>query len=334
MSPIPASMKAVLIPTPGGPEALVMQDIPVPQPGPGQVLIKVAAAGVNRPDLMQREGTYPPPKGHCTTPGLEVAGHVAALGPDTERFKTGDPVMALVNGGGYAEYCIAEEPACLPIPEGLSMVEAAGIPETFFTVWHNVFQRGDLKSGEWFMVHGGTSGIGVAAIQLAKTFGAKVIATAGSDEKCQACRDLGADVAVNYRTEDFVDAVKEATGKAGVDVILDMVGGDYIARNIKSLGDDGRLVNIAYQKGSKAEIDFLRVMLKRLTITGSTLRIRPTEVKGEIAAGLERHALPKLAEGKIKIVIDGTFPLSQAAKAHARMDEGAHIGKVILTVAE
>lgn len=332
MSTIPATMKAIAIPTPGGPEALVMQDIAVPQPGPGQVLIKVEAAGVNRPDLMQREGTYPPPKGHCTTPGLEVAGTIAALGPDTGRFKEGEPVMALVNGGGYAEYCIAEEPACLPIPAGLSMIEAAGLPETFFTVWHNVFQRGDLKSGEWFMIHGGTSGIGVAAIQLAKAFGAKVIATAGSDEKCQACRDLGADVAVNYRTEDFVEAAKQATGNAGVDVILDMVGGDYIARNIKSLGDDGRLVNIAYQKGSKAEIDFLRVMLKRLTITGSTLRIRPTEVKGEIAAGLEQHALPKLAEGKVKIVIDGTFPLSEAAKAHARMDEGAHIGKVILTL--
>ncbi len=332
MSSIPATMKAFAIPTPGGPEALVMQDIAVPQPGPGQVLIKVEAAGVNRPDLMQREGTYPPPKGHCTTPGLEVSGTVAALGPDTGRFKQGEPVMALVNGGGYAEYCIAEEPACLPIPEGLSMIEAAGLPETFFTVWHNVFQRGDLKSGEWFMIHGGTSGIGVAAIQLAKAFGAKVIATAGSDEKCQACRDLGADVAVNYRTADFVEAAREATGKAGVDVILDMVGGDYIARNIKTLGDDGRLVNIAYQKGSKAEVDFLRVMLKRLTITGSTLRIRSTEVKGEIAAGLEQHALPKLAEGKVKIVIDGTYPLAEAARAHARMDEGAHIGKVILTV--
>ncbi|MEO1398974.1 MAG: NAD(P)H-quinone oxidoreductase [Pseudomonadota bacterium] len=332
MSDLPTTMTAIAIPEPGGPDALKPMEIPVPAPGPGQVLIKVAAAGVNRPDVMQREGTYPAPKGHCTTPGLEVSGEVVAIGPEAAGLEMGDAVMALVNGGGYAEYCIAEAPACIPVPSGVSLTEAAGVPETFFTVWHNVFQRGALQSGEWFMVHGGTSGIGVTAIQLAKAFGATIVSTAGSDDKCDAMRELGCDHVINYRTQNFVDVVKEATAKRGVNVILDMVGGDYIANNIRCLADDGRLVNIAYQKGSKAEIDFLRVMLKRLTITGSTLRIRTTDVKGKIASELKEYVVPLLVDGRVKVVMDSTFPLRDAAKAHARLEEGSHIGKVILTV--
>ena len=329
---LPATMTAVRIHGKGGPEVLVPEQIAVPQPGPGQVLVRVHAAGVNRPDVMQRKGQYPAPKGHCDTPGLEIAGTVAALGAGASRFKPGDAVIALVNGGGYAEYCVVEEPACIAKPAALTWAQAGGVAETFFTVWHNVFERGGLKSGEWFMVHGGSSGIGVTAIQLAKAFGAHVIATAGSPDKCAACRQLGADVAVDYKTQDFVEAVKQATGGKGVDVILDMVGGDYVDRNIRSLADDGRMVNIAYQNGSKVEVDMLRVMLKRLTVTGSTLRIRPTSVKGAIARGLEANVLPLLADGRIKVPIDSTFPLAEAAKAHARMDSSAHIGKIILTI--
>jgi NADPH2:quinone reductase len=331
-SGLPETMTAAVIRGKGGPEVLALDTIAVPKPGRGQVLIKVHAAGINRPDVMQRKGQYPAPKGHSEIPGLEVSGEVAAVGEGATRFNTGDKVMALVNGGGYAQFCIAEEPACLPVPSNLSMLEAGGMPETFFTVWHNVFDRCRLKSGEWFMVHGGTSGIGVTAIQLAKAFGAKVIATAGSPEKCEACVKLGADRAVNYTTEDFVEAVKEVTTGRGVDVILDMVGGDYVDRNIRSLGDDGRVVNIAYQKGSKVEVDMLRVMLKRLTVTGSTLRIRPTEVKGAIARGLEANVLPLLIDGRVKIVTDTVFPLADVAKAHARMDGGQHIGKILLTM--
>ncbi|CFW99674.1 NAD(P)H quinone oxidoreductase [Candidatus Filomicrobium marinum] len=332
MTGIPQSMNFINCSDKGGPEVLKLDSMPTPEPGPGQVLIKVEAAGVNRPDLLQRQGLYPAPKGHSETLGLEAAGTVVALGPNTHHFKPGDKVMALLNGGGYAQYCLAEEATCLPIPDGLPMIQAAAVPETFFTVWHNVFERGGLKAGEWFMIHGGTSGIGVTAIQLAKAFGAKVIATAGSDSKCQVCRELGADAAVNYKMDDFVSVVKTVTDKRGVDVILDMVGGDYIAKNIASLGDDGRLVNIAYQKGSKAEVDFMRVMLKRLTITGSTLRIRPTDVKSRIARSLEQNVLPLLADGSIKVVMDSTFPLNEASKAHARLDQGEHIGKVVLTV--
>lgn len=329
---LPETMTAVAIEGKGGPDVLVPASRPVPAPGPGQVLIRVAAAGVNRPDVLQRKGFYPAPKGHSEIPGLEVAGEVAAVGEGAARFKPGDRVMALVNGGGYAEYCIAEEPATLPIPAGLAMAQAAGIPETFFTVWHNVFERGALKPGEWFMIHGGTSGIGVTAIQLAKAFGAKVIATAGSAAKCEACRQLGADVAVDYASQDFTEAVKEATGGKGVDVILDMVGGDYVDRNIRSLADDGRLVNIAYQKGSKVEVDMMRVMLKRLTLTGSTLRIRPTAVKGGIARALEAKVWPLLADKRLSVVMDSTYPLRDAAAAHRRMEEGAHIGKIVLVV--
>jgi len=332
MSDLPSTMTAVSYDQPGPPGVLTTATIETPQPGAGQVLIKVAAAGVNRPDVMQREGNYPAPKGHCTTLGLEVAGTIAAIGAEVSGLAVGDRVMALVNGGGYAEYCIADAPVCIAVPANLSDEEAGGVPETFFTVWHNVFQRGALSSGEWFLVHGGTSGIGVTAIQLAKAFGAKVAATAGSDEKCATMKELGADIAINYRTQDFVDVLKEATGKKGVDVILDMVGGDYIAKNIKCLADDGRLVNIAYQKGSKAEIDFLRVMLKRLTITGSTMRIRTTDVKARIAAELSEYVMPLLADGRVKVIIDSTYPLTEASNAHARLDEGSHIGKVILKV--
>ncbi len=332
MSALPQSMTVIAIQGKGAPDVLVAEQRPVPAPGAGQVLIKVEAAGVNRPDVLQRKGLYPAPKGHSELPGLEVSGTVAATGDGASRFAVGDRVMALLNGGGYAEYALAEEAATLPVPAGLSMIEAAGLPETFFTVWHNVFERGALKSGEWFLVHGGTSGIGVTAIQLAAALGARVIATAGSAAKCEACRALGAVRAIDYRHEDFVEVVKAETGGRGVDVILDMVGGDYVDRNIRSLGDDGRLVNIGYQSGSKVTVDMMRVMLKRLTLTGSTLRIRPTEIKGAIARAVETHALPLLADGKVKIVVDSTFPLAQAGAAHERMEGSQHIGKIVLTV--
>lgn len=332
MTTLPETMTAIAIPGKGGPEVLVAETRPVPVPGAGQVVIKVAAAGVNRPDVLQRKGLYPAPKGHSELPGLEAAGTVAAVGAGVTRFKVGDPVMALLNGGGYAEYALAEEPATLAVPEGVSMVEAAAIPETCFTVWHNVFERGVLKSGEWLLVHGGTSGIGVTAIQLAAALGAKVIATAGSAAKCAVCLELGARRAVDYTAEDFVEVAKAETEGRGVDVILDMVGGDYVDRNIRSLADDGRLVNIGYQNGSKVTVDMMRVMLKRLTLTGSTLRIRPTTVKGAIARAVEAQALPLVASGKIKIVIDSTFPLAEAAQAHARMETSQHIGKIVLTV--
>jgi NADPH:quinone reductase len=332
MSPLPTTMTAITISAPGGPEVLVPAERPVPVPGPGQVLIKVAAAGVNRPDVLQRTGGYPAPKGHSDIPGLEVSGHIAAVGPDAARFAVGAPVMALVNGGGYAQYCLAEVGSTLPVPASLSLIEAAGIPETAFTVWHNVFERGQLKAGDWILIHGGTSGIGVTAIQLAKAFGAHVITTAGSDEKCAACLALGADRAVNHATADFGEAVKDATGGRGVDVILDMVGGDYVERNIRACADDARIVNIAYQKGSKVTVDMIRVMLKRLTLTGSTLRIRTTAVKAQIAAAVEANVLPRFADGRIRVVLDQTFPLEQAADAHRRIEAGSHIGKIVLTV--
>ena len=331
MTTLRATMTAIAIAGKGGPEVLRPETIAVPQPGPGQLLVKVAAAGVNRPDVMQRLGLYPAPKGHSEIPGLEIAGTVVASGEGTRRFMTGHTVMALVNGGGYAEYCVADETACLPIPTGRGMVEAAAIPEGFFTVWHNVFERGGLKQGEWFLMHGGTSGIGVVAIQLARAFGAKVIATVGSADKCTACLELGATRAIDYTSEDFVEAVKAETKGRGVNVILDIVGGDYVERNIRSLAEDGRLVNIAFQKGSKVTIDLMRVMLKRLTLTGSTLRIRPAEVKAGIARAVEDKALPLVGNGQVKIIVDSAFPLSEAAKAHERMDE-SHIGKIVLRV--
>ncbi len=333
MLQIPAQMPAVRISAPGGPEALVATQLPVPQPKPGEVLIKVAAAGVNRPDVLQRKGLYPAPKGHSELPGLEVSGTVVATGDGCRRFKPGDQVMALVNGGGYAGYAVADEGATLPVPAGISLSSAAALPEALYTVWHNVFERGALKSGERFLVHGGTSGIGVAAIQMAKAFGAHVTATAGSDDKCAACLKLGADRAINYVTEDFAGVIKADTAGKGVDVILDMVGGDYIDKNVRSLADDGRLVNIAFQKGSTATLDLMRVMLKRLTLTGSTLRIRTPEVKAGIARAVEDKVLPLVASGKIKVLVDSSFPLADASKAHARMEGSQHIGKIVLTVA-
>ena len=331
MTTVPTTMTAIAIAGKGGPEVLRPEAIAVPQPGPGQLLVKVAAAGVNRPDVMQRLGLYPAPKGHSQIPGLEIAGTVVASGEGTHRFMTGHTVMALVNGGGYAQYCVADETACLPIPAGLDMVEAAAIPEGFFTVWHNVFERGSLKEGEWFLMHGGTSGIGVVAIQLARAFGAKAITTVGSADKCAACLKLGATRAVDYTREDFVEVVKAETEGRGVNVILDIVGGDYVERNIRSLAEDGRLVNIAFQKGSKVTIDLIRVMLKRLTLTGSTLRIRSEDVKARIARAVEDKALPLIADGQVKILVDSTFPLSEAAKAHERMDQ-SHIGKIVIKI--
>jgi len=331
MTTVPAAMTAIAIAGKGGPEVLRPETIAVPQPGPGQLLVKVAAAGVNRPDVMQRLGLYPAPKGHSQIPGLEIAGTVVASGEGTHRFMTGHTVMALVNGGGYAQYCVADETVCLPIPAGLDMVEAAAIPEGFFTVWHNVFERGGLKEGEWFLMHGGTSGIGVVAIQLARAFGAKVITTVGSADKCAACLKLGATRAVDYTREDFVEVVKVETEGRGVNVILDIVGGDYVERNIRSLAEDGRLVNIAFQKGSKVTIDLIRVMLKRLTLTGSTLRIRSEDVKARIARAVEDRALPLVTDGQVKILVDSTFPLSEAAKAHERMDQ-SHIGKIVIKI--
>jgi NADPH2:quinone reductase len=332
MSVVPATMAVVAIAGKGGPEVLVPETRPTPEPGPGQLLIRVKAAGINRPDVLQRKGTYPAPKGHSEIPGLEVAGEVAKLGPGTSRFRAGDRVMALVNGGGYAEYCLADEGSCLPVPERLSFVEAAGVPETFFTVWHNVFERGALKSGEWLLVHGGTSGIGTTAIQLGQAMGARVIATAGSPEKCKACVKLGAVRAVDYKTEDFVEAVKSETGGRGVDVILDIVGGDYLERNIRALAEDGRLVNIGHQTSTQVPIDLVRLMLKRLTITGSTLRIRTGEVKAGIARAVEEKVLPLLADGRVRVVVDRTYPLAEAAEAHRRMETSEHIGKIVLVV--
>ena len=331
MAQLPAKMTVIGIKSPGGPDALMPEERPTPKPGAGEILVKVAAAGVNRPDVMQRQGNYPPPPGAPDIPGLEIAGDVVELGPDAKRWKLGDKVMALVVGGGYAEYCLAHESHALPVT-GLSMVEAAAVPETFFTVWHNVFERGALKKGETLLVHGGTSGIGTTAIMLAKEFGARVITTAGSDEKCAACRKLGADVAINYKTEDFVAAAKKATNDKGVELILDMVGGDYIARNYEAAAVEGRVVQIAFQGGPKAEVNFMRLMLKRLHHTGSTLRARSVPDKAAIAKAIADNVLPLFAKGKAKPIIYKTFPLREAAKAHALMESSAHIGKIVLTV--
>jgi len=329
---LPETMTAIEIREPGGPEVLVPATRPVPRPGAGEVLIKVAAAGVNRPDVLQRKGGYPPPKGASDIPGLEVAGIVVAVGPEVETPKVGEQVCALVTGGGYAEYCVAPAPQCLPVPRGFSLEQAACLPETFFTVWINVFQRSGLKPGESFLVHGGTSGIGTTAIQLAKAFGCTVFATAGSAEKVKACKDLGADHAINYKDEDFVYVVNESTGGKGVDVILDMVGGDYIARDIKALAEDGRLSFIAFLGGPKAEVNFAAVMMKRLTITGSTLRARPVAVKAALAAELKAKVWPLLEAGTVAPVMAARFPLAEAARAHALMESSGHIGKIVLTV--
>jgi NADPH2:quinone reductase len=330
--PLPTRMTAIAISAPGGPEVLLPQERDVPKPGASEILVKVAAAGVNRPDVMQRKGQYPPPPGAPDIPGLEIAGEVAAVGGKVTRWKVGEKVTALVAGGGYAEYCLADEAVALPVPKGFSMVEAAALPETFMTVWHNVFQRGALKSGETILIHGGSSGIGTAAIMLAKAFGAKVIVTAGSPQKCEACKKLGADYAIDYKTHDFVAATKEATGGRGADLILDMVGGDYVERNHDAAAVEGRIVQIATQQGFKVAINLLKIMQKRLTHTGSTLRPRPVADKAMIAHDLEHKAWPLLAAGKIKPVIDSIFPLKEASKAHARMESSAHVGKIVLEV--
>jgi NADPH2:quinone reductase len=332
MASVPSRMTAIGIVSPGGPEVLVPEERPVPAPGAGEILVKVAAAGVNRPDVMQRKGLYPPPPGAPDIPGLEIAGTVVALGEGVTRWKIGDAVCALVVGGGYAEYCLAHESHALSIPAGISLTQAAAIPETFFTVWHNVFERGALKSGETLLVHGGSSGIGTTAIQLAKQFGARVFVTAGTDEKCESCRKLGADLAINYKTEDFVAETKKATGGKGADVILDMVGGDYIERNYEAAAVEGRIVQIAFQGSTKATVDFRRIMLKRLHHTGSTLRSRSVADKGLIAQAIAEKVVPLLAAGTVRPVMDSTFPLAEAAKAHARMESSAHIGKIVLTV--
>jgi len=327
---LPQTMTVIEARAGGGPEVLVPGERPVPLPGADEVLIVVEAAGVNRPDVLQRQGLYPPPKGASDLLGLEVAGPVVAVGENVTRFKEGDFVCALVNGGGYAEFAVAPEATTLFAPDGLSAVEAAGLPETVFTVWHNIFERGGLQPGDWLLVHGGASGIGTTAIQLATAFGAKVIVTVGSADKAKACEALGAVRAINYLEEDFVEVVREVTGGHGADVILDMVGGDYIERNLKAAALEGRIVQIAFLKGSKVEIDLMRLMMRRLTLTGSTLRAQPPEAKARMAEAIEEKVWPLIAEGKFKPLIDSTYPLAQAADAHRRIDDPAHIGKIVL----
>jgi NADPH2:quinone reductase len=325
-------MRCVEISKPGGPEVLVAAERPAPTPKANEILVKVAAAGVNRPDVLQRMGRYPVPPGASDLPGLEIAGEVFALGSSVTGFKIGDKVCALTHGGGYAEFCVTPEAQALPIPKGLSPVEAASLPETFFTVWSNVYDRARLAPGESLLVQGGSSGIGVTAIQMAHAMGNKVYATAGSDEKVAACVKLGADKGINYRTQDFLEEIKAATGGKGVDVILDMVGGDYVPREIKSLADEGRLVFIASLGGAKAEIDIFEIQRRRLVITGSTLRPRPIEFKGAIARSLREKIWPLIEAGKIKPVIYKTFPLAQASEAHKLMESSQHIGKLVLVV--
>ena len=330
---VPSEMRRVAAQGAGGPEVLQVEQGPVPQPGAGEVLIKVAYAGVNRPDVMQRRGLYPPPPGASPIPGLEIAGEIAALGAGVADLREGEQVCALVAGGGYAEYCTAPAPQCLPVPKGLTLAEAAALPETFFTVWTNVFERGRLKAGETFLVHGGASGIGTTAIQLAHAFGARVLATAGSDEKCAFCKKLGAETAINYRSEDFVEVARRSTGGKGVDVILDMVGGSYWQRNLRTLAVEGRLVQIAFQEGSEIRCNLMPIMVKRLTVTGSTLRPRSVVEKGAIAAALRERVWPLIEAGRVKPVIHKIFPLAEAAAAHRLMEESGHIGKIVLAVA-
>ena len=332
MAALPARMTVIAIRAPGGPDVLTAEPRPVPKPGAGEILVKVAAAGVNRPDVMQRMGLYPPPQGATDIPGLEIAGEIVAVGPGVARWKETDKVLALVVGGGYAEFCLAYESHALPVPAGLSLIEAAAIPETFFTVWYNTFERGRLAAGETVLIHGGSSGIGTTAIQLATAFGARVITTAGTPEKCAACRKLGAEIAINYKTEDFVAATKQATGDRGADVVLDIVGGDYIDRNYEAAAVEGRILQIAVQGSPRANVDFRRLMFKRLTHTGSTLRARSVADKGAIARAVEVKVLPLIATGRVKPVIDSTFPLREAAAAHDRMESSQHIGKIVLTL--
>ncbi|KRQ02321.1 putative PIG3 family NAD(P)H quinone oxidoreductase [Bradyrhizobium sp. USDA 4524] len=332
MPNLPAQMTVVAISKPGGPEVLVPETRAVPVPKAGEILVKVAAAGVNRPDVAQRSGSYPPPPGASDLPGLEIAGEVVALG-EGAKHKIGDKVMSLVAGGGYAQYCIAQDAQAMTVPPSLSMQEAGAIPETLMTVWHNVFERGALQAGETLLIHGGSSGIGTMAIQLAKAFGAKVIVTVGSQDKADACLKLGADHAVNYKTEDFVEAVKKATGGNGANVILDMVGGDYIDRNYDAAAVEGRIVQIAFLSGTpKATANFAKLMVKRLHHTGSTLRPRSNADKAAMVAAIEAKVLPLLREGRVKPLMDSTFPLEKAADAHRRMETSEHIGKIVLAV--
>jgi putative PIG3 family NAD(P)H quinone oxidoreductase len=324
-------MREIFFDGAGGPEVVKLHEAPVPQPGPGQVLVEVVAAGINRPDCLQRAGLYPPPPGESQIPGLEIAGRIVALGEEVSDWTVGDEICALVGSGGYAEFCVAEAALCLKKPKPLWLVEAAGVPETFFTVYDNVFTRGGLKSGEVFLVHGGSSGIGSTAIQLAKKFGAHVFATAGSREKCDFCAQLGADVVINYREQDFVAVVKDRTVKKGANVILDMVGGPYLQRNVQALAPDGRLVQIAFLQGSKVkDFDFMSVMLKRLTITGATLRSRPLAAKAAIALALREKVWPLLDSGAVRPVVHATFPLEQARQAHELMESSEHLGKIVL----
>jgi putative PIG3 family NAD(P)H quinone oxidoreductase len=318
-------MRQIVVRAPGGPEQMVIAEAEIPRPGPGEVLIKVAAAGVNRADLLQREGNYAPPPGASAILGMEVSGTIAACGNGVTDWRVGDPVCALLAGGGYAEYCVAPAPQCLPVPAGVTVIDAAALPEALFTVWTNVFERGRLVAGETILIHGGASGIGTTAIQLAHAFGARVVTTAGSDEKCAACLGLGADLALNYRTSDW------AAESGPVDVILDMVGAPYLAKNIGVLALEGRLVSIAHMDGSRAELDMRPVMVKRLILTGSTLRPRTVAQKGAIARALREHVWPLVERGQVRPVIDATFPLADAADAHRRLDSGAHVGKVLLT---
>ncbi len=327
---LPKTMQAVEIAKPGGPDVLRPAERAVPVPGQGQILIRLRWAGVNRPDALQRAGNYAPPPDASDLPGLEGAGDVAAIGPGVTRWREGDAVCALLPGGGYAEYAVTNAAHAMPVPAGMALRKAACLPETFFTVWSNVFMRGGLKAGERFLVHGGSSGIGTTAIQLARTMGARVFTTAGSADKCAACVGLGAERAVNYRDEDFVAILRDA---GGADVILDMVGGDYLPRNVRALADDGRLVQIAFLQGPKVELNFAQVMVRRLTITGSTLRPQSDLAKARIAAALEENVWPLLSAGRIAPVMDSEFPLDQAAKAHARMESSDHIGKIVLKVA-
>jgi putative PIG3 family NAD(P)H quinone oxidoreductase len=332
MHALPDVMTAIEPAGPGGPEVLVPVERPVPRPGVGEVLIRVAAAGVNRPDALQRQGAYPPPPGAPSILGLEVAGEIVALGEGVDADHLGQRVCALIAGGGYAEYAVAPAGQCLPVPQALTMVEAAAIPETLFTVWTNLFERAYVADGDTVLVHGGTSGIGTMAIKLARLFGLTIIVTAGSDEKCAKARALGADHAINYKTQDFVEAVKAITGGAGVTAVLDMVGGDYVPRNLACLAEDGRHVSIAVQRGGEATIPIFEVMRRRLTLTGSTLRPRDTAFKSLVADELARTVWPFVEQGRLKPEIDATFPLAQAAEAHRRMESGDHIGKIVLTM--
>ena len=329
---VPDTMMAIDVSRPGGPEVLVPGTRPVPAPAAGEVLIRVEAAGVNRPDVLQRMGRYNPPPGVSDVPGLEVAGRIAALGPGIDGWAVGDAVCALLAGGGYAEHCTAPAAQCLPVPAGLDMAEAAALPETAFTVWSNVFERGALQPGERLLVHGGTSGIGTTAIQLGKAFGAEVFATARGADKARACAELGADHAVDYETEDFVAVVKEATGGTGVDVVLDIVGGDYVQRSVEAMAVDGRYVCIGFVRGPKAEINLAPIMLKRLTLTGSTLRARPVAYKQAIADQLRARVWPLVEQGRFRPVVHATFPLSEAAEAHRLMESNRHVGKIVLRV--